>query len=486
MKVSDERLEEYVKHVNNVALLAPLLAQEKRALAAAFTEMHYTKGDLILTQGDQGNTFYILYDGEVKVIKDGKEETTLKASLDRHDAQFFGERALMNEEPRAASIQVSSNNARALVLDRASFDIVLGPLEGLLKRSQEDKDKGGPLHLNQVALTMAANDKCREKILRKDLKKIGLLGCGGFGAVELHEHKKSGESYAMKMLNKGYIVQTKMQESVMNERNILFMTNSPFIIKLYECYNGSQTLYFLMEVALGGELFATYNKKGFHGMEKHCMFYSAGTVCAFEHCHERHIIYRDLKPENLLINADGQVKLTDMGLAKFVIGKTFTTCGTPDYFAPETIKSSGHTCAVDWWALGVLIYELMAGVTPFGADQPMEIYKKVLKGIDKVKMPVKCQGNVGDIIKALLKTDPADRLPMRPGGVRNLEGHKWYSDFDWQKMKNLEAEPPFKPVVKSKNDIANFTAPAKEDMPKQIEYKKSDVVDPDWDKNFAT
>merc|ERR1719486_521326 len=162
------------------------------------------------------------------------------------------------------------------------------------------------------------------------------------------EHKTTGNTYAMKGLSKGYIVKTGMQESVMNERNILLMTNSTFITMLYETYNGSQTLYFLLECALGGELYATYNRKGFHGSEKHAKFYIAGTTFAFEHLHERRIIFRDLKPENILMNEGGQVKLTDMGLAKVVVEKTFTTCGTPDYMAPELIKSSGHTRALDW------------------------------------------------------------------------------------------------------------------------------------------
>merc|ERR1712241_376841 len=142
----------------------------------------------------------------------------------------------------------------------------------------------------------------------------------------------------------------------MNEKNILSMTNSEFIIKCYETYNGAQSLYFLLEPALGGELYATYNRKGMHGQENHARFYVAGTVFAFEHCHTRHIIYRDLKPENLLLTDTGHIKLTDMGLAKFVIGKTFTTCGTPDYFAPEVIGSTGHTSAVDWWCLGILVF----------------------------------------------------------------------------------------------------------------------------------
>merc|ERR1712060_831999 len=242
---------------------------------------------------------------------------------------------------------------------------------------------------------------------RKDLVKVGLLGCGGFGAVELWEHKATGETYALKGLSKGYIVKTGMQESVMNEKSILLMTNSFFIIKLFETYNGSQTLYFLLEPALGGELYATYNRKGFHGSEKHARFYIAGVVFAFEHCHQRRIIYRDLKPENLLLTEAGHIKLTDMGLAKFVIGKTYTTCGTPDYFAPEIIASTGHTNAVDWWMLGILLFELLSGRPPFESAYPMQIYSKVMKGISKVPFPAKCQGNVETLIKGLLKKEPS-------------------------------------------------------------------------------
>merc|ERR1711957_273973 len=217
----------------------------------------------------------------------------------------------------------------------------------------------------------------RKKISRADLDKIGLLGCGGFGVVDLVEHKESGESFALKGLNKGHVVKTQMQQSVMAEKNIMLMSNSDFIVKLYATYNSSQVLYFLLEVALGGELYATYNSKGFYGSDKHAKYYVAGVVFAFEHLHERFVIYRDLKPENVLLNSDGHPKLTDMGLAKFVLGKTFTTCGTPDYFAPEVIATSGQTSAVDWWTLGILLFELMVGKPPFESPQPMQTYVKV-------------------------------------------------------------------------------------------------------------
>jgi len=208
----------------------------------------------------------------------------------------------------------------------------------------------------------------------------------------------------------------------------------------------------------------------------------AGVVFAFEHLHERRVIYRDLKPDNLLLNDFGHPKLTDMGLAKVVIGKTYTTCGTPDYFAPELIASTGHTNAVDWWTLGVLIFELMSGHAPFESACPMQIYSKVTKGVGEVVFPPKCMGPVGDLVRALLKYEPSERLAMRPGGTKNFKDHQWYQGFDWMAMATLLLEAPYKPIVKSRNDIANFCA-QREDMPRQIPYKDDGSG---WDKDFAS
>merc|ERR1719277_1117230 len=147
----------------------------------------------------------------------------------------------------------------------------------------------------------------------------------------------------------------------------------------------------------------------------------------------------------MLLTNDGFCKLTDMGLAKFVIGKTYTTCGTPDYFAPEIIASTGHTNAVDWWTLGILLFELLSGHPPFESAYPMQIYSKVMKGISKVPFPAKCQGNAETLIKNLLKKEPSERLPMRPRGIQNLKEQKWYADFDWTAMEATTLDPPYKP-----------------------------------------
>merc|ERR1712048_487506 len=208
----------------------------------------------------------------------------------------------------------------------------------------------------------------------------------------------------------------------------------------------------------------------FWGKVDHAKFYTAGTVFAFEHLHSKKIIFRDLKPENLLLNEKGEVKLTDMGLAKVVPGTTFTTCGTPDYFAPELIASKGHTKAVDWWTLGILTFELLVGHPPFEAPAPMQIYQKVNKGIDKVLFPKAVKGDAEDLIKNLCKANPIERLPMHKDGTKAIRDHAWYSGFEWDAMFKLEMKPPYKPNVKNKNDASNFSA-RKEDMPPQIPYK---------------
>eukprot|EP00439_Symbiodinium_sp_Y106_P013451 s5211_g1.t3 len=369
-KSADDIVKEYIAYLDKVQAAAACSRMDSPA-RKALTEMSFSKNEDVFQQGEAGDAFYILIEGEVSVIKDGAEQTRLKAS--GKEAPMFGERALLTKEPRIATISVTSDAAKALVMDKATFDMILGPLEQLNKRG-----KDAPSAVKQPGAISSGTQKRFGNIERKHLKQLGLLGCGGFGAVELVEHVSTGETYALKALSKGYVVKSGMQQSVMSEKNVQLMCDSPFIVKLFETYNGSQTLYFLLELALGGELYATYNKKGLFGKEPHAKFYLAGVVLAFEHLHSKKIVFRDLKPENLLLNEQGRVKLTDMGLAKVIIGKTYTTCGTPDYFAPELIASTGHTHAVDWWTCGILLFELLSGHPPFESAYPMQIYQKAL------------------------------------------------------------------------------------------------------------
>jgi cGMP-dependent protein kinase len=389
-------------------------------------------------------------------------------------------------------VKVASATAKALALDRDSFEMLLGPLEDIMMQNEQKKAAGnrksmavsgkghGNYKARQSFFPQTKEDVVPDKIERQDLKPLGLLGCGGFGRVTLEEHKPSGRTFALKALSKGYIVKTGMQASVMNEKQILSMTDSDFIIKLHETYKGSQSLYFLLEPCLGGELYATYHRRGFHGSEVHAKFYSCSVICAFEHLHERRVLYRDLKPENVLLDGKGYAKLTDMGLAKFVVGRTYTTCGTPDYFAPEVIASTGHNRAVDWWTLGILIFELMTGHPPFESADPMGTYMKVMQGIEKVRFPNSCKDSIEDLVKNLCKKEPSERIPMRQTGIEGLKKHAWLESFDWKGLIERTVDTPYKPKVKSPTDLANFSA-REEDAPRHIKYVDDGSG---WDADF--
>merc|ERR1712232_1292472 len=162
--------------------------------------------------------------------------------------------------------------------------------------------------------------------------------------------------------------QEGLQKSVANEKKCMELLSSPFIVRLFGAYRDDEHIYLLLEPCFGGELFDFFNaNKQFWGCPVHARFYAACVSCGLEHMHGRRVIYRDLKLENCLLNSSGYVKLTDMGIAKMVVGKTYTCCGTADYFAPETLRQTGHNRAVDWWALGVLIFIMMTGRSPFDA-----------------------------------------------------------------------------------------------------------------------
>lgn len=452
----DQVIKTYSEYLDGVKILGDISAQERRKCATGLVEMTFKQNEVLFEQGEDGSSFYILIEGEVEIIKDGQKEAALSATTTK--VCYFGETALIKEEPRTASVVVSSETARTLVLDRMSFQMLLG-------KGAEGKP---PKEFGKIAY--------------KDLKRLGLLGCGGFGTVELVEHTMTGETYALKGLSKGYIVKAGMQKGVMSEKNVQLMCDSPFIVQLYETYNSDQSLYLLLELALGGELYETYNRKGFWGRVDMAKYYIGTVLLAFEHMHGKKIIFRDLKPENVLLTDTGNAKVTDMGLAKVVPGMTYTTCGTPDYFAPELIVSKGHTKALDWWTLGVLTFELMAGHPPFEAASAMQVYQNVRKGIDRVLFPKTCKGPVEDLIKNLCHQTPTERLPMRKGETKNIKNHLWYKGFQWASLQDGSMQPPYAPKVKSKKDLANFSA-SQDDMPPQVPYKPDKSG---WDKDFAT
>ena len=327
------------------------------------------------------------------------------------------------------------------------------------------QDKGGDGKVRQIKLS--------------DYDMGETLGTGSFGRVKIAKDKKTGEYVAMKIMKKAEILKSKQADHISNEIKILSMIDHPFVITFGGFTQDDRNLYLALELINGGELFTYLRGVGRFPVDQ-ARVYIAQIVLIFDYLHNKNIIYRDLKPENILIHKSGYLKLTDFGFAKIVEGRTYTLCGTPEYLAPEIILNKGHGKPVDWWTCGILLYEMIAGIDPFSDDDPMMVYQKILKG--KIKFPSGFDSNAKSLIKHLLDSDLTKRYGNLKNGVKDITGHRFFKNLEWDKLLRKEIPPPYVPKVKSNDDISNFSAYPDSDNPAP-QIKKDEDPFLDWFKN---
>lgn len=319
------------------------------------------------------------------------------------------------------------------------------------EEGQEEKTDPG----RTVAIDHLKNMLKGKKWSFGDFDLRATVGTGTFGRVRVVKIKGSQDRspMALKIMKKSEVIRLKQVEHVKAEKEILLSIAHPFIVNLLTVFQDEKRLCMLLEYVNGGELFSYLRKEG-RLPNDDAAFYAGEIVLAFQYLHSIHIVYRDLKPENLLIDSDGHMKITDFGFAKVVEDRTWTLCGTPEYLAPEIIQSKGHGKPVDWWALGVLIYEMLAGYPPFYDENPFGIYQKVLAG--KIEFPRHFDVKVKDLIKRLLTPDRAKRFGCLRNGAEDIKKHKWYKGFDWVKLGERKVTPPMIPAVKGPDDTSMF------------------------------
>lgn len=443
--------------LRSVPLFAGLYREELHALAEVVTEISYTNGEAVYCRGEVDNSFFILKDGEVLIDMDGEVERCLKASSSAGRAKYFGEEELVKcPGPRRATVRVTSSAATLLAIEGASFDQVLQPLGELLRSIEEQGEaRASAVRSKSEQLEMSmgrwfSTQSAADRVELSDLSVWGQLGAGGEGSVELVEHVKTGRRFALKKIRKSRhdTTRTYQQHVVVNdEETILSMTCSPFVIRLFSTIQSDCHLHMLLELASGGDLLHALYRYELFGDADSAMFYSAGVALALQHLHERRIIHRDVKPENILLDSDGWPKLSDFGLAKFCVGKAFTFCGTPPYLAPETLLQLGTGFAADWWSFGVLVYELMAGRTPFESSDgdSAKLVRAIKRGIPTASLwewPDGFSEALQDFISAVLQPRAVDRLPMKHGALSGVKGHVWYGAWEWDLYERRQMAAP--------------------------------------------
>ena len=293
----------------------------------------------------------------------------------------------------------------------------------------------------------------KSKITLDDFQTVKVLGTGAFGKVSLVYNEELKRYFAMKALKKEYIKKSQQTKHTKEERKILETIDYPFISKLYYAFQTKKSLYMITEFMAGGEMFHHLHDCG-HFDENRTRFYIAELILAIDHLHKHNILYRDLKPENILLDEIGHIKLTDFGLSKIMNNiekdKTYTVCGTPVYVAPEVLTGQGYNKLVDWWSLGVLLYEFLAGYSPYREAKnrvDIQIYKK------KLKQDPLISNTAFDLITKLCQYNVRLRIGKN---VKDIKNHKFFESIDWVKLEKKEITPPFKPKIRYQGDVRNF------------------------------
>lgn len=302
---------------------------------------------------------------------------------------------------------------------------------------------------------------------------ISVIGKGSYAKVILVRNIEDNKLYALKVLNKERVELKRQETHVKTERDILVeMNRSPFLVNFHGSFQTPTKLYFILEYCAGGELF-NYLQKCKRFDERTAKFYAAQMILAIEFLHKKDIVYRDLKPENVLIDAEGYIKISDFGLSRISVkgNEAKSICGTPEYLAPEIIMKIGYGKPVDWWTFGSIVYEMLTGFPPFYTKNRNELFERIK--FVAPHYPSYLSTSVKNLLEQLLKKDPNKRLGTQ-GGAAEVKAHEWFSDVNFDDILHKRLPPPFKPKIDANYGLNNFDK----------EFTEISLVSPEVDKNF--
>lgn len=299
-------------------------------------------------------------------------------------------------------------------------------------------------------------------VTKEDFDVISVIGRGSFGKILLVRRKGSGIYYAMKCLRKDVIMQKNQYYHTMVERDVMLNMKCPFIVRLHYAFQNEKRVYMVMDYCNGGDLY-THLRRERSFTEKRSQFYAAEMLVGLNYLHQQGIIYRDLKPENVLLDANGHIKLSDFGLSKTNMNsgeRTYTCCGTPEYVAPEILKNEGHDFKVDYWSLvrltqGAVLYDMLTGAPPFFSTNRMTMQYHICN--TPVEMQPYFSRPATDLLTRLLQINVTSKQPSsRMANFNEVKSHEFFEDINWMTLLNLKEKPPFVPKVDSECDTRNM------------------------------
>jgi cGMP-dependent protein kinase len=425
----------------------------------------FKPNETVLTEGAARETvvWYVIASGTATMTcsatsrKNTGEQQGGDDVIELFRGDTFGERSiLLGKQSAEVTVKAGSDGLFCLCFQAETL-AALGPMNTDLEQIKTQS-------LDNYASEKMKSSKLRDSTLSyatvvdpAELETVCFLGCGGFGLVVLQEHHRTRRRYALKRMSKGLITDQNAEKHICQERDLMSLLDSPFVVHLYSSYKDDQFLYIVLDAMLGGNLDDARREK------KECFeaddppgfatqFYVACVTEAIDYLHSRNMAFRDLKPENVLLDERGYAKLCDMGFARLILGRTHTMLGTPDYMAPEIIDphrlKSGYTVAVDWWALGVMSYELLTGHIPFSCndiiDDVLVMLKSMSRGPPASGYPARIPAPARAFTKQLLEMEDTARLGSRGDGGE-LKQHEWLKGFDFNSLCTQCMEPPYKP-----------------------------------------